>query len=178
MVSTTIKVIICVIVVVLIGAYIMMRISSKHTTKPLSEKKDHESESNITKNIILKPSTSGHYYLQSISSGLFLDKNGVFQKDLADANSFYVNVDTNVVDPEPTVNVQALNAPGAQLFMYLTNNGGVFGVSAPGKPIFYLSIGKTNTGNLSLNSGDTFQSAEQIGSQTQYLFQFLPKQNV
>uniref|UniRef100_A0A6C0KTL0 Uncharacterized protein n=1 Tax=viral metagenome TaxID=1070528 RepID=A0A6C0KTL0_9ZZZZ len=165
-----------VVIVLIIVAYFLFR-KKPSSSKPSSSKPSSSSASIAGGKISGKaspqtaavaPPVSGYYFLQSISTGLFLDKEGNLHKNMANADSFYINVDSNQMQPQPNLGISPSATPGSVVNMYVTPNGGVLGISIPEQPIYYVSV---NNNGL---SSSTLSNISKTANQNQYLFKFVP----
>jgi hypothetical protein len=174
------RVVLGLLVVLIIGAVAVYFLNKKKQTPKSGASKNGTSKSNDTspKTVpsrpVSKPVISGHYYLQSVSTNLFLDLNGKLQNSKNDADSFYINVDTNVMDPEPNLNIVQSNIPGTYINIYLTVSGGILGITSADGPVYYIPVGITGDGDPGMVAGDIIP-IHQAESQNKYLFNFVPK---
>ena len=161
------RVVIGLLVVLIIGGVAVYYLNNKgqksQSTAPAKKKAPQTAS---------KPVQSGYYHLQSVSSGLYLNKNGILNKNMSDGTSFYVNVDTNAIDPEPDLNITQGDLPGSFINIYFTNSGGILGITAPKQPVYYIPVGTTGSGNTGMVTGNIIP-INQAESQPQYLFQFV-----
>lgn len=163
--QTVINAIVFIIVLLIVGIGVYFFLHKKG--KDSQDSKGKKDKASLSKSSKGQLTVSGHYYLKSVSNNKYLDKNGNFHDSIQNANSFYVNVQTNVMDPMPVFS-SISSAPNSVTRIYLTPNGGILGVQSPNQPINYVSVGPS--GNL---TSTTASSLNMLSSQNAYLFQFI-----
>lgn len=151
--STVIIAGVIVVVVLIIAAYFLLRKKPQQKTHQTKHQhKQAKKTAGAQKSLLSSPPqiTSGHYYLQSVNTGLYLDSNGNLHKNMSNANDFYINVDTHQIDPEPKLNISSAQIPKSVVNMYINGSDGVLGITSPNTPTSYVSV--TSQGLSSSNT--------------------------
>lgn len=149
------------IVVLIIGAYFLLR-KKPHQKSQQKKQTALKKSSNINDiKSLLSGSpqiSSGHYYIQSVNTGMYLDSQGQLHKNISNTNDFYVNVDTHQIDPEPKLNISAAQNSQSVVNMYINGSNGIIGITTPNSPTNYVSVNSqglssnTNVGNTLSNN--------------------------